>query len=137
MNQVGFTQRIDGGVQIGTAKPVEVIDAKERSANEGHPEVRSLTTDVISDILIIEQRKNQLRELFLNECPLSGEDGEKLLSLLAEHHDVFSLKDSERGETSWVEMSIDIGDATPVRQPPHRVHLRFEVTSPGNYKTVE
>ena len=31
------------------------------------------------------------------------------------------MKDGERGETNWVEMSIETGDAMPVRQPPRRV----------------
>ena len=52
---------------------------------------------------MLEQRKAELTELFLNECPLQGKDREELLSLITEYHDVFSLNDSERGETNWVE----------------------------------
>jgi len=68
-----------------------------------------------------EQRKTKLTELFLCEYHLPGKDEEKLLSLLVEYHDVFSLKDGEKGETNWVEMSIEIGEAMPVRQLPWRV----------------
>jgi len=48
LNQLGFTQRMDGGVQIRTAQQVEVISAKESKAEstlEEHLGVRSLTTD--------------------------------------------------------------------------------------------
>ena len=39
LNQLGFTQRMDGGIQIETAQPVEVIKANESKAEstlEGH-----------------------------------------------------------------------------------------------------
>ena len=59
--------------------------------------MRSLTTDAILDTLMEEQRKTKLTELFLSECHLPGKDEEKLLSLLVKYHNVFSLKDGERG----------------------------------------
>ena len=74
-----------------------------------------------------EQRKTKLTELFLCEYHLPGKDEEKLLSLMVEYHDVFSLKNGEKGETNWVEMSIETSDAMPVRQLPRRVP--FEVRS--------
>lgn len=33
LNQIGFTRRMDGGVQIKTAQPVEVMNAKESRRN--------------------------------------------------------------------------------------------------------
>ena len=50
-------------------------------------------------------------------------DEERLLSLLTEYHDVFPIEDGERGETDWVEMNIDTGDAILVRQQPRHVPL--------------
>ena len=32
LNRLGFTQKMGGGVHIGTAQPVEVVDAGERRA---------------------------------------------------------------------------------------------------------
>jgi len=49
--------------------------------------VRNLTTDTIPDLVMEEQRKTNLMELFLSECQLPREDEEKLLSLLVEYHD--------------------------------------------------
>lgn len=38
------------------------------------------------------------------------------MSLLGEFYDIFSIEDGERGETDWVEMTIDTGDVTPRKQ---------------------
>jgi len=54
--------------------------------------------------------------LFSQGCPLQGKNEKQLLSLLEQYHDVFSLEEAERGETDWVEMNIDTGDAMPIRQ---------------------
>ena len=80
-----------------------------------------MTTDAPPDTLTEEQRKTKVTELYLSECQLPGKDEGKLLSLLVEHHYVFSLKDGERGDTNWVEMSYETGDAMRVRQPPQCV----------------
>ena len=49
----------------------------------------------------------------LDNPDLSPDQQEKLLLLLEEYHDVFSLEDSERGETDVIEVHIDTGDAPP------------------------
>ena len=53
----------------------------------------------------------------LDNPDLSQDQRDKLLLLLEEYHDVFSLEDSERGETDVIEVHIDTGDAPPQAQP--------------------
>ena len=67
------------------------------------------------------QRKKRLHKLLAQETPLQREDENQLLSVLEDYHDVFSLEEGERGETDWVEMKIDTGDAAPVRQAPCQI----------------
>ena len=45
-------------------------------------------------------------------------DAEQLHTFLANNHDVFCLREGERGDTSLVTMEIDTGDATLRKQPP-------------------
>ena len=128
VNQLGFTQRMNRGMKIGTVEPIEVVSSAEENdvssaseTSENDPGVWCVNT---TDEAVIEsvpvRRKRQLNELFSQGCPLQGKDERQLLSLLEEYHDVFSLEDGERGETDWVEMNIDTGDATPIRQAPRR-----------------
>ena len=128
VNQLGFTQRMNRGMKIGTVEPIEVVSSAEENdvssaseTSENDPGVWCVNT---MDEAVIEsvpvRRKRQLNELFSQGCPLQGKDERQLLSLLEEYHDVFSLEDGERGETDWVEMNIDTGDATPIRQAPRR-----------------
>ena len=45
----------------------------------------------------------------------------KLETLLHEFSDVLSVSDDDLGRTTIVKHQIDVGDATPVRQPPRRL----------------
>ena len=60
-------------------------------------------------------RQQQLKESF------TGTESSQLSNLLAKYHDIFSLKDDERGETDLVEFKIDTGDACPKRQAVRRI----------------
>ena len=73
-------------------------------------------------------RKQRLREMFVTEFEdsLSEQHKTVLMSLLEEYHDVFSLEESERGETDAVELHIDTGDARPKSQPSCRVPSLFD-----------
>jgi len=68
--------------------------SKAESTLGGHLEV---TTDAIPDMLTEEQTKTNC---FLVNVICQERMREELLSLLVEYHDVFSLKDGERGETN-------------------------------------
>ena len=65
-----------------------------------------------------------MRELFsedLDNPDLSPDQRGKLLLLLEEYHDVFSLEDSDRGRSDVIEVLIDTGDAPPQAQPVCRI----------------
>ena len=68
-------------------------------------------------------RKKHLEELLTEGWSLQGKDEGQLLSLLREHHDIFSLEEAERGETDRAEMNIETDNAIPVRQAPCRIPL--------------
>ena len=97
---------------------VDISAAPEKSDND--PVVCSVNMmNEASTTSIAIERKRQLNKLFSQGCSLQRKNEEQLLSLLEEYHDVFSLEETERGETDWVEMNIDTGDATPIRQALH------------------
>ena len=67
-------------------------------------------------------RMQRLRELVDIGTSPEPEDGEKqVMGLLEEFNDVFSIEDGERGETDWVEMTIDTGNATRRKQNVRRI----------------
>ena len=70
----------------------------------------------------VQWRQQQLKESFIesNRQIAEGESSQ-LSNLLAEYHDIFSLKDDERGETDLVEFKIDTGVACPKRQAVRRI----------------
>jgi len=120
VNQLGFTQKMDSGMDIGKVQQVEVVEPGERNAEPALVQ-GVIAGDKETAAVLSAPKKLKLTEVYSGERPLQGHDQEQLLSLLTEYHDVFSIEDGERGETDWVEMNIDTGDATPVRQQPRRV----------------
>ena len=115
-NFSGMTVSVDGGSLVGSAMTADSIPfpkSKTNSVEQGpeenaHPSVRQTTlVTQLSD----SERKQKVRELF----------SEKLLLLLEEYHDVFSLEDSARGETDVIEVHIDTGDTPPQAQPVRRI----------------
>ena len=69
-----------------------------------------------------EPRKKVLNKLKLPTLP--PDELQQLKDFLADHHDVFSLEEGERGETDIVQFEIDTGDAPPQKQPPGRMPFR-------------
>ena len=67
-----------------------------------------------------QRRKARLKEI-LEKPSLPDEEKEILLNFLADHHEVFSIEEGERGETSLVRMRIDTGDSPPLKQPVRRM----------------
>ena len=67
-----------------------------------------------------EGRKQKLTSNWCLNSPadsfLSKEEQDRLLSVIGDYHDVFSLNEGERGETDLVEMDINTGEATPTRR---------------------
>ena len=140
-NCLGFTQRVEEGLQIGTASRVEVIDRQgatdtgcvgppepdvvaDADSDYFHPGVKRVTTGCKSSPERNELfRRSTLRETLGTQLvdSLPEDQSEKLCSLLEEYNDVFCLEEGERGETDLVEMHIVTGDASPRRQPVRRV----------------
>ena len=117
-NFSGMTVSVDGGSLVGSAMTADSIPFPKSETNSveqgpeenAHPSVRQTTlVPQLSD----SERKQKVRELF----------SEKLLLLLQEYHDVFSLEDSERGETDVIAVHIDTGDTPPQAQPVCRIPL--------------
>ena len=54
---------------------------------------------------------------------MKGSDQEELNALLSEFHEAFSLDDDKRGETDLVQLTIDTGDAPPMRQYARRIPM--------------
>ena len=61
---------------------------------------------------------------------ISTEECQRVFSFLEHYHDVFTLTESDRGETDLVEMSIETEDAAPRKQASRRLPfaVRQEVT---------
>ena len=62
------------------------------------------------------ERKIKLLEV-IGEPDLPQTQNEQLIDFLANHHNVFSLEEEERGETYLIQLKIDTGDSRPKRQP--------------------
>ena len=52
---------------------------------------------------------------------LSPYENGQLCQLLCDYHDILSLEEGERGETSLVEFEVDTGQSLPKKQPAQRV----------------
>ena len=116
-NCSGFTQTLAGGTCVGLAEQVEVVDPESDEDQDTDVELASIRR-VTS--LTAEERKRLLLET-INLPNLPDAELDHLKDFLAEHHDVFSLEEGERGETGLTQLEIDTGDATPVKQPPRRM----------------
>ena len=126
-NSWGFTQSLPEGTCVGHAEAVEVVDCESDVEDQDIDLDAALLRRVTS--LDTEERKRLLFET-LKLPDLLPAESDPLKELLAEHHDVFSLEEGERGETDLTKLEIDTGEASPVKQPPRRMPfmVRQEVT---------
>ena len=83
-----------------------------------------------SEKLEVDNRKREYFDSGSTSTGISTEECQQMLSFLEQYHDVFSLTESDRGETNLVEMSIETGDVTPRKQAARRLPfaVRQEVT---------
>ena len=122
-NLSGMTVCVEGDSVVGLAMQADTVPLPEPEANPVEEESPVRQTTSVSS-LDDPERKRKVRELFsedLDNPALSPEQQEKLLLLLEEFHDVFSLEDGDRGETDVITVHIDTGDAPPRAQPVRRV----------------
>ena len=105
MNQLGICQKIEKGMDIGKAVPVDVlnedvISAVEhcRSKRESKMSVGTPPVATITSCMSDEVRKAKLKEHLKAEETngLTPEKVKEILSLLENYNDVFSLTEGER-----------------------------------------
>ena len=125
-NCSNVVQRVEAGVEVGTAVPAELVDFPTSSDSTNSNSVPEQVAPIVNQVHEgsnenIEWRKQELRKTLEGEFKDSPVVNVALVSLLEEYHDVFSLEEGERGETDVVELHIDTGDAHPKSQPPRRV----------------
>ena len=123
-NHHSLTHKIDEGIDIGHAVPVEVVEAVDLESQNGTSEEEQSQVNRVADggIEYEECRKRTLASLLedkLAETPWN--EKEQLTALLEKHHEAFNLMDGERGETDLTTMHIDTADAAPKKQPVRRI----------------
>ena len=58
----------------------------------------------------------------IDESSISKEEAEELRAFLNDNLDIFSKNDADLGDTDLVTHDIDVGEAEPVKSPPHRLN---------------
>ena len=144
-NPTGFTRKLDGGIQIGSATeavrvepevpgdngiPVSDIEpelGKSLRGGEGEDSdvgVFAMATDDSDN----SDRKRRLAHALAEVGPtLTWQQKDSLCQLLLAQHQGFALDEGERGNTDVIQMSIDTGDATPRRLPLRRTPFAVRV----------
>ena len=110
MNMTTGTQKIKKGSDLARCELVEGIIKEDTPPPINSNKLRELP-DHVKD-LYERSAKN-----------LSISQREELRLLLLENADLFSKSSDDLGHTDMVRHKIDIGDAVPIRQPPHRMPL--------------
>ena len=116
-NPQGFTSVLDEGATLGEAVEARVISPE--------PEPRSgLTVETVRAISTQEDpvRRRKLVQLLREhdpKCP--DQEREALYKFWLTIMRLFSLDDGDRGETGLIQMEINTGDTSPIRQPMRRM----------------
>ena len=125
-NSMGFTQRLDQRLDIGTLEEVEVVnsnmDTPKEDEETGVQCDKTEKDTVVNAVTTVSWRQHKVREMFQNNLSLPELEKEEFCQFLMDHHHtVFSLEDNERGETNLIQLEIDMGDAQPRKQHPRRL----------------
>ena len=110
VNLTGFTQTIDSGTTVGTVSDVE----EEIQFAEDADNVMPATVNQLVSTDELQKRKQRLASM------LTIGDSE-LQEVLLEYHHLFSVDEEERGETDLIQLSINTGEASPIKQPARRM----------------
>jgi len=97
---------------------LEVVPSIQSDSDVGAV-VGQVRSDTNYDDTELLERKRLLAESFSHID--SSRQKDLMHQLLCDHHDVFVLSEGERGETDLIQMDIETGDATPIRQHPRRM----------------
>ena len=131
VNNGNTSVQLKKGLELGQAIGIEVVDhtlqsttlSTESEMKQQIPEslnVFSVTVPPNISNERVKWRQQQMGNL-LNSAKLSEKDQQLFEQLLSEYHDVFSLEEDDRGETSMVEFEIDTGAELPRKQAARRI----------------
>ena len=79
------------------------------------------TPDPVQSPMLQERIQKLLEKLEIDQIDLTGQQRAKLIALIEEYQDIFSMEDLDIGHTTVVEHRIETGDAVPIKQRPRRV----------------
>ena len=116
-NYSGLTQSVEQGICLAEAEPVDLESTPETA--ECSEELHTCDVNKIASSGDARRRSKLLSTLELPDLPPT--DLSILSEFLADHNDVFSLQEGERGKTDLIHMHIDTGDAVPRKQSPQRM----------------
>ena len=123
VNHTYLAQQIDAGVDLGPAVEIHqsegVLDFQAAlthvrgvSGDEGQP----------PDLLNEATRKDQLQSIMDKDLGhLPAAEADAIRTLVLDMHTAFALSERERGETDLTLLTIETGDAYPIKQPARRI----------------
>ena len=132
-NYSGISQKMEAGRQVRVAQLVEVVAPMKKSCNGSSSEslcLGSMVGTVTSSDS--EWRKQKVIEHLVSRSFLSKEEQDRLLLVVGDYHDVFSLNEGERGETDLVEMDINTGELPQPDRQSNDSHLQCGKRLHGN-----
>ena len=115
-NERGFTEKIPVDTVVGEVTEVQVIESVENELIRDEAVVGMVTTGSNSE------RKQKLTET-IEVVNLSEPERTLLLDLLRDYHDIFALEENDRGQTDLIQLEVDTGDVTPIKQPSRRMQF--------------
>ena len=130
-NLTGMTRKLEKGSYIGDAVEATVVAEPDSTADRATPTdscdtpeiatVQSVSSANPLPTLDVSERKKKLASMIAEIGPeLTWQERDALRQLVLEKHLAFAVEDEEDGCTDLVEMTIETGDATPVRAPLRR-----------------
>ena len=110
VNLTGFTQTIDSGTAVGVVSEVE---EEIRFAEDADSVMPATVNQLVSTEELPERKQRLVSMLTIGDSDLQ--------EVLLEYHHLFSVDEEERGETDLIQLSIDTGEASPIKQPARRM----------------
>ena len=107
-NRQGFVHSVRDDTTLCQASETTIVSAPALS------QVGASVTDSVKKVTIQNdsERKTKLLKM-IGKPDLPQSQSTQLMNFLADHHDVFSLEEGERGETDLVQLEIDTDYSPP------------------------
>ena len=120
-NQSGFTQVTSPGAVLGEATATNLVPAFTKQDELEITPKREVEVKIVDLKERVQERKQKLLQLVeISDLPTKLQK-ETLMEFLTEHHDMFSIYESDRGETRLAELKIYTGEAQPRKQVVRRM----------------